>query len=623
MTAKAVRRWLAIATGAAVVASVFWVSYAVAERLSIRALRETTTHRMDIYSASLQAEMNRFEYLPHVVALNDQVVRLLRNPTDLSVRNEVNVYLQTVNARAGASAVYVMDTQGLTLAASNWSQPASFVNMNFAYRPYFQDAAKGVPGRFYGIGTVSREPGYYFAQAVAAGDKLLGVVAVKLSLEKLDRSWGHEGERIAVADGNGVIFLSSEPSWKYRTLKSLSPETMGKLQATRQYSEAGLLSPLGIKQYRRLDDGSNIVEVAAEPTQAQRNGEAVQFLVHESRVLGTDWRLLILSELSAARTSATISAALAALTCLLLALLTVYFQQRRRNIAQTIAARAALERVNDELEQNVAQRTEALSDANHNLQAEIAERVRAEDALRAALHDLVHTAKMAALGQMSAGITHELNQPLAALRTLSSNAIVFMKRGDLNLAEENLDMIARVTGHMGKITSQLKKFARKAPMELRPVAVLAVVADALFLLSQSENRSGVQIDQRIRPLELQALCDGNRLEQVLLNLLANAFDAVQDAAAPVVLLEASREGDWVIIAIHDNGPGIRKDALPHMFEPFYSTKPQGIGLGLGLAISADIVRDLGGIIQVSTSAELGGALLTVQLKAVEMELAHV
>lgn len=620
---RTLRGWLVVGTGVVVVAAIFWATYLVAERLSIRALREMTSHRMDIYSASLQAEMNRFEYLPHVVALNDQVVRLLRSPADAAARDAVNTYLQTINASAGASAVYVMDAQGLTLAASNWNVAGSFVNMNFAYRPYFQDAAKGLTGRFYGIGTVSREPGYYFAHAVKAGDTVTGVVAVKLSLEQLDQAWSHEGERIAVVDGNGVIFLSSEPNWKYRTLKSLSPETVRRLQLTRQYSEAGLLSPLGIKPYRQLDDGSAIVEIAAEPISHRGAGESVQYLVHESRVLGTDWRLLILSELTAARASAGVSAALAALSCLLLALLAVYFSQRRRIIAQTLAARAALERVNDELEQKVAQRTEALSDVNRHLQAEISERKRAEEALRTALHDLVHTAKMAALGQMSAGITHELNQPLSALLTLSRNAIVFMKRGELVLAEENLDMIARVTGHMGKITSQLKKFARKAPMELQPVLVATVVNDALFLLSQSDKRNDVQIEQRIHPPTLQALGDANRLEQVLLNLLANAFDAVQDVAAPAVLLQADLQDGWVTIAVHDNGPGVPADVLPHLFEPFYSTKAQGVGLGLGLAISADIVRDLGGAIRVSTSALLGGALFTVQLKAVEMELSSV
>jgi two-component system C4-dicarboxylate transport sensor histidine kinase DctB len=397
---------------------------------------------------------------------------------------------------------------------------------------------------------------------------------------------------------------------------------MGRLEATRQYTEAGLLSPLGMQQLRSLEGGSRIVRVVSEPIELRSPGSAADFLVHESRVLGTDWRLLVLSELGPTRNTALISAALAALSCGLLLLLAMYFQQRRRSAAQTIAARRSLEQANDVLEHKVALRTEALSDANSQLQAEIAERHRAEEALRVAFADLAHTGKMAALGQMSAGITHELNQPLAALRTLSSNAVVFMKRGDMALAQGNLEMIGRVTQHMGKITAQLRKFARKAPAELHSVVVACVVDDAVFLLSQGSRQRQIPIAQRIVPAELQALCDPNRLEQVLLNLLANALDAVEELADPKVLLVVERDGDWVSITVHDNGPGISEAVQPRLFEPFQSTKAQGVGLGLGLAISADIVKDLGGSIRACRSAELGGAGFCVLLKATQTEVSH-
>jgi C4-dicarboxylate-specific signal transduction histidine kinase len=223
---------------------------------------------------------------------------------------------------------------------------------------------------------------------------------------------------------------------------------------------------------------------------------------------------------------------------------------------------------------------------------------------------------------MSAGITHELNQPLAALRTLSSNAVVFMQRGDMAQAQGNLEMIARVTQHMGKITAQLRKFARKAPAELQPVVVASVIADAVLLLSQGGRKREITIEQRIEPAGVQALCDANRLEQVLLNLLANALDAVEERVDPRVLLEVEHDDEWVSLAVHDNGPGIAEAMRPRLFQPFQSTKAQGVGLGLGLAISADIVKDLGGSIRASTSAELGGACFTVLLKAAQMEVSH-
>jgi len=623
LTGASPGRLLACIGAVVAVAVVVFASYVVAELFSIRSLRESTKHRMDIYSASLQAEMNRFEYLPSVVALNDKVAALLQNPTDRELIDAVNRYLKTVNTKAGASAIYVMNRDGLTLAASNWDQSTSFVNMNFAYRPYFRDAMQGGPGRFYGIGTVSREAGYYFGDGIVRHRRLEGVAAVKVNLEKLDRAWGHEGEKIAVVDGNGVIFLASEPSWKYRTLRALSSETMGRLAQTRQYTEAGLLSPLGLKEQRAFEDGTAIVQIAAEPIAAQPPRAPYDYLMHGNEVPGTDWRLIVLSELSPARAAARKSAALTTLTFVLLGTLVLYFRQHRRTTAQVHAARIALQRAHhEELERKVAQRTEAFGEVNRKLEAEIAERKRAEDALRGTLEDLVHTTKMATLGQMSAGITHELNQPLAALRTLSESAIVFLERGQLDLARENLQVIAQRTHHMAKLTAQLKKFARKSALDMRPSLVSAVVSDALFLLTQSARASSVRIDQRIEPPDLLAICDTNRFEQVLLNLLSNALDAVANVTEGKVLLAASEDGGWVDIEVHDNGPGISAAIEAHLFEPFFSTKEQGMGLGLGLAISAGIVRDLGGTLKASRSPQLGGAMFTVRLQAVVMEMAH-
>lgn len=616
------RRWLIGLAGVAVLVALVATTYGVAQRLNLRSLREATAHRMDIYSASLQAELNRFAYLPTMVALDKRVLALAQAPQDRSARATVNAYLETINAGAGASAIYVMNHDGLTLAASNWNQPVSFVDMNFAYRPYFQDAAAGRPGRFYGIGTVSREPGYYFAHAIVERGVVVGVVAVKVDLESLDDAWGHEGEKIVVADLNGVIFLSTEPTWKFRTLHKLSDETKGQLAATRQYSEAGTLSLLGLTERHVIDENTSIVQALAEPSERHPQGTPTDYMVHRQRVQGTDWQLIVMSEVQSARAAAHISAALATLTLILVTLLVLHFKQRRRIVMQTLSARIALQKANDELEKKVQLRTEALSDANGLLQGEIVERKRAEETLRATLEDLVQTAKMAVLGQMSAGITQELNQPLAALRTLSANAIVFLNRGESSNVELNLQVIARVTDHMGKITGQLKRFARKSAVDLQPVAISAVLTDALFLMLQSMRAQNVSIEQSIEPPQTMAMCDATRLEQVLLNLLNNAADAVANAAQPRILICSRVEAGWVRLEVHDNGPGIDEAIASRLFEPFFSTKHQGEGLGLGLAISADIARQLGGTLRAGASDVLGGAMFTVQLKAVEMEAVH-
>lgn len=553
-------------------------AFELTQRVALASLREATAHRLVLYASNLKAEMDRFEYLPPVVSLNEHVAELLVHPDDLVGKDRVNRYLQTVAERAGASAIYVMDRDGLTLAASNWSEQGSFIGMNFAYRPYFKEAALRRPGRFYGIGTVSREAGYYVARSIVDKDgDFIGATAVKVNLQQLDASWGHAGEKIVVADNNGVLFLSSETSWKYRTLQNLPVEAMRRLAETRQYSEAGVLSPLGLREKRALADDVAIVDVAASDRDHGRGSASQEFLVQTSTVQGTDWRLLVFSEMKPVMAAARSGAMIAALGAILSVILVLYYRQRRRIVAQTLAARAQLQRVNDEL----------------------------------------HTTRMAVLGQMSAGITHELNQPLAALRTLSGNAIVFLERGRPDEAASNLQIIAQLTDHMGKITSQLKNFARKSSAEMRPVDVPAVVAEALFLLGQSMRVEGVAVERVFEDASLQALGDASRIEQVMLNLLSNAFDAVEDSEAPRVVVLGRREGAAVFVEVHDSGAGIPDAIAPRMFEPFFSTKAQGRGLGLGLSISSEIVRQLGGVLTVGRSPRTGGALFIVQLQSVQ------
>jgi two-component system C4-dicarboxylate transport sensor histidine kinase DctB len=302
-------------------------------------------------------------------------------------------------------------------------------------------------------------------------------------------------------------------------------------------------------------------------------------------------------------------------------LLVMFFQQRRRIVHHRLAAREALQHAYDELEHKVQLRTEALSDANQHLQTEVAERKRAEEILKTTLEDLVQTGKMAVLGQMSAGITHELNQPLAALRTLSANAVVFLQRGQGEQVDLNLRTICQLTDRMGQITAQLKKFARRSGVELQPVPLADVIADAVFLLGQRIREEHIQLEQKIES-GLCALCEGNRLEQVLVNLLVNAFDATA-ACGPTrrVRIVARRTPEGLALEVHDNGPGIAPEVMPRLFEPFFTTKEQGRGLGLGLAISAGIVRDFGGMLRADRS-KLGGATFIVTLRNGNCETTH-
>ncbi|KWT78636.1 MULTISPECIES: ATP-binding protein [unclassified Variovorax] len=617
-------RWAAVGVWGCLVAAAGALAYLAAERAGIRSLQQGTLHRLDIYATGLRSELSRYEYLPQVLSLSPDVLDLLRSPGDNDLRRDANVYLETVNVHAQASASYVMDEAGLTLAASNWSQPGSFVHMNFSYRPYFRDAMGGVPGRFYGIGTVSREAGYYFSFPVSAEGRRLGVATVKVGLDKLDAPWANSADKVLAIDRNGVVVLSSVAAWKFRTLRPLSTQTLQQLAQTRQYTEAGTLTPLAVREHRPWSGGAaTVVQIGADgpggKSAAERFGS--DLLLDSRAVDGTDWKLIMLSDMGPVHAFARTAAVVTMFALVFLMLLVMFFQQRRRIAHHRLAAREALQRAYDELEHKVQLRTEALSDANQHLQTEVAERKRAEEILKTTLEDLVQTGKMAVLGQMSAGITHELNQPLAALRTLSANAVVFLQRGQGEQVDLNLRTICQLTDRMGQITAQLKKFARRSGVELQPVPLADVIADAVFLLGQRIREEHIQLEQKIEP-GLCALCEGNRLEQVLVNLLVNAFDATAAGGPPRrVRIVARRTPEGLALEVHDNGQGIAPEVMPRLFEPFFTTKEQGRGLGLGLAISAGIVRDFGGMLR-SDRSKLGGATFIVTLRNGNCETTH-
>jgi two-component system C4-dicarboxylate transport sensor histidine kinase DctB len=306
----------------------------------------------------------------------------------------------------------------------------------------------------------------------------------------------------------------------------------------------------------------------------------------------------------------------------LLVLMVLYLRQRRRLGRQRLRAREDLQRAYDHLETMVAERTASLQQMTQNLSDENVVRRMAEQKLRQAQSELIQAAKMAVLGQMSAGITHELNQPLTALRTMADNAKVLIERDRLDEARTNLSTISQLVGRMGLITGQLRQFARKADASLRPVPVAAAITAALFLVERRVEQERVSFRMSMPDQDVQALCDSNRLEQVLVNLFTNALDAMAGCEVRQLSVGVERTAERVMIGVADTGPGIPEHIRSHLFEPFFTTKPQGQGLGLGLAISEQIVREFGGLMRVE-AADTGGARFIIELPLAEQEIVDV
>ena len=576
-------------------------------------------HRLDLYAASLEREIDKYGYFPALLGLDQSAIDLLSAPVPPAAQaNRMNQYLEHLNARAGSLSIYLLDRRGQVIATSNWRQPDSFLGEELFFRPYFRQAVETGSGRFFGIGTTQSEPGYYLSSAISSDQRVLGVAVVKVGLKQLEQSWGAVDAPALVSDENGVVILSSVPDWKFTTMADLDQDALTAFERTQQYNRR-TLKPLGVKTLSQRPDGVRVVRLPA-PASGSVFPLAGNFLAQTRNLPGTPWNITVFSPQAQVRAMAVNRAALAAAAAAFLFILALMLNQRRRHLQDRLAVQGALQKAHDELERKVAERTADLSFANQHLQKEVAERTQAERTLRAAQDELVQAGKLAVIGQLSAGIAHELNQPLAALRTLSGNAQKFLARGNQETASSNLERIGQLVDRMGLLTSQLKSFARKSSGAPQAVPLRRVVENALFLLEQRLQQAGIVACIDLPEQDLQAWCDPNRLEQVLVNLARNALDAMEGCANPALDIGVRRDGDRVLIEVRDRGPGISDEARGRLFEPFFTTKDADSGLGLGLAISAGIVADFGGTLAAANHPD-GGAVFTVELPVPPQRLA--
>lgn len=581
-------RLLVGAAALALLAVVMAVGGGWAERAAMAAWGQRVRHVSELYSAGLESALAKYDYVPKTLALHPSVLDALRHPGDGARAATANQYLERLNAEAGAGDLYLLDPSGRVLAASNWRAPLSFVGMDLSYRPYFQDAARRGEGRFYGVGTTNGRPGYYFAVAIRDGDHVLGVAAAKVSLERIEESWAPGDERVFVADGLGVVILTSVPSWKFGMTAALSEPMWTTASLTRQYG-AVTLKPLPVEEREDRGDGARVVALA------ENGAPAVAYLAHTRALPGTGWRMTILSPLDPFRQAGREAALVSGLGGVVLLLILLALAQRHAAFRQQMAAKAALQRANDVLEERVTARTAALC---------------------AAQAELIQKEKLAVLGQMAAGIVHELNQPLAALRMMIDNAAVFLRREQPDAVLDNLASSTRLVDRMGRITGPLRSFAHRSGDPV-PCRIQSCATNALSFLDERIRRAGVRVDKAGIPDTLAVPGDPERLEQVLLNLFSNALDALVGRAAPCLRVSATRVADRAVIEVQDNGPGIPPDVAARLFEPFFTTKPIGQGLGLGLVISAAIVGELGGTLrhQSETPEDGGGCVFTLDLPA--------
>ncbi|EJY58715.1 two-component sensor [Pseudomonas aeruginosa CIG1] len=576
-------RWRSLVILALLLAPLLWPLQYFAERYYSEQLAEQNRQTLDLYVANLLGTLRRYEELPQILGGLPVLRQALQQPGDPLLQKIANEALADIRRRTGADVIYLLQPDGTTQVASNWAQADSFVHRNFAFRPYYREAMQGRLARFFGLGTTSIKRGYYFASAVKEGSRIIGVLVVKVDLEHIERLWGNSPEQLLVIDNYGVVILSSREDWRFHASRPLSAAERDEIHANIPYpvqdpKPLRLQQSAWLSQSRTLPETGWTVSIYAPRTLIERPVRSV---------------LLI--------GGATLLALLLLLTLLTLS---------RRHYLDRIALEAEAKR---QLEERVLERTRELENANAQLQQEVHEREQAQRELMRAQDEVVQAGKLTALGTMSASISHELNQPLAAIRSYADNARVLLDHQRTEDARGNLEQISDLTTRMAAIIAHLKAYARGARRAPENVQLQPAIEDALSMVASRRRAMNVELLRDVPDAPLWVQAGETRLRQILGNLLTNALDALAEKAPPRRLwVIASQDQHGVTLTLRDNGPGFSEDALAHAHEPFFTTKTTAKGLGLGLAICDNLLRALGGRLEMGNHLE-GGAVVRLHL----------
>lgn len=546
--------------------ALFWASHSYFKSQEL----EKAAARLTLYRSTVAATLEHFTHLPFLLSQDSVVIETVKGGDTSTLNKRLARFAQS----AGIDAIYLMNAEGLTISSSNARSPNSFVGQNYAFRPYFQAALNGELGEFYGIGATTGIPGYFYAMAVRperAENK--GVIAIKLDLSVLQDSWQASGERIILSNSDGVVLLASNPNWRYRTLEILAPDQRERILSARQFAEERLTP---------LDWTPNLRNQTV-------NIEGERYLYLRTSDLPNSWSLHLLAPDDVAVTRAWLTTGTMALFggALLLG-----WQMRR---VRKIGA-ALVQSENEEA---------TLRSANERLAVEIEERRTAERNLKKTQAELERAGRLAALGQLASSVTHELGQPIAAMR--NQLAAAEMSSGPSGLGAKMQELVAR----MEDITRQLKFFSRKGRDQFDDIDLEQVVSEALNLLTSNIEAVAAQIT--FNPPDASIRLYGNklRLEQVMTNLVRNALDAVEGCESRQIAIGLGETEDMIWFEVSDTGQGLGGQTLDDLREPFATTKESGKGMGLGLTISAGIVSDHGGVLSAKDREE-GGAIFRVE-----------
>lgn len=573
---------LAVAMAAAAVLAGNALAGRAADALMSDAAAEAS-FRAAMFSQHLQQSRDVPKVLADVREVKAAIALRASDPQAVSLSKTFERLIQQTEAEA----IYLIGPDGVSLAASNWRIPDNFLGRDYNFRPYFTQAISHGAHEFFALGTISATAGLYIAQRVDGADGS-GVVVVKVHLDHVENEWRRSLGQVAVTDARGIIVLASEPSWRFGQTRPLSSEDLAEIRRSRQFGDDPALPRITL------------------PAPGDTTGASIAV---SRPVAGTEWTLTYSAPTTPIANARAAGQALGALSALVAGAAFIILHNRRRRIE---AERRREEIARLELEARVAERTRDLNAANQQLTSEAAERRRVETKARQLQDDLFQANRLAVVGQISASVAHEINQPLAAIRAFSENAIALLQRNEPKETEANLTHIIGLASRINAITDQLRVMARKNTEPRERVVVADAVEGALLLIGPRARAVGVHIALQSDGESCAVDAHRMRLEQVLLNLLQNALDACQGRTDARIGITVRRQADTIHIDVVDNGPGLAPDAMQTLFTPFNTTKANG--LGLGLVISQEICGEYGGSLQ-TIASPFGGAGFRISLPA--------
>lgn len=543
---------IAMALGA--IALVFFVSQTYFRSLD----QETAQSRLSLFERSLNETLSRFQHLPFVLARDATIQEVLGGEPNTRLNRRLSAFAR----EAELEAIYLMDLSGLVISASNYDKTPSFLGKNYGFRPYFKAAAAGGRGNYFGVGATTGRPGYFVSEPVRAADgSTIGIIAIKLDASELQKSWEDADEAVLATNADGIVVLASDRTWLYRTIHHLDPQKLEAIRLSKQFGNVNVV-PLSWK--------------VEGPASVELLGNTYTLASTDAAFL--DWKIHYL--LNGARAYERTILATTVFGSLIALLMGFAAYLRSKRIQTALVAS----------------------------QSDRRQLVHANRQLESAQAELARASKLAALGQLSASVVHELGQPISALR----NYLTAEEISNDATSLPTLNKLVGVVSRMENITRQLRFFTRPGDEAFDVVTVEDVISDCLELTQHDIDFQNVDLTVDVQTHNMSVKGNRLRLEQVLVNLVKNSLSSLQESTATKLSITAFESDDRAHIEVTDNGAGFGARNLEIMQEPFHTTRASGDGMGLGLSISSAIISEHDGTLTAENIPE-GGAKFRISL----------